>query len=352
MVLIMNNFGKKILVTAILTISFLITGCASNSEVNNDTLDETQATASPVENKAEPTKAEDDSNQVPSSESAEKSIIKIAYLPITHAIPVFETAELLAQKEDSTIQIELVKFGSWPELLDALNSGRVDGASVLIELAMKARSQGIGLKAIALGHKDGNAVIVANDINTVADLKGKKFAIPHRLSSHNILLNEMLTTNGMSIEDVEVVQLPPAEMPSALAGGQISGYSVAEPFGAKAVALGIGKSLYQSNELWEDSLCCGLVVREEFISNNSEIANTFAELYIEAGNQLTEEVANDVAKKYLTVEDDVIDLSLQWINFKDLVITREAYDLLVEKMKNYAISDTTPGYDDFVYQIQ
>jgi NitT/TauT family transport system substrate-binding protein len=348
----MNNFSKKILVTITLAISLLITGCSSVTAVKNEEADVTQSTASPVDNNAEQASPDKASKEATTTETTEKSIIKIAYLPLTHAIPVFETAELLAQKEDSTIQIELVKFGSWPELLDALNSGRVDGASVLIELAMKARSQGIGLKAVALGHRDGNAVIVANDINSVADLKGKKFAIPHRLSSHNILLNEMLTTNGLSIDDVEVVELPPAEMPSALAGGQISGYSVAEPFGAKAVALGIGKSLYQSNELWEDSLCCGLVIREEFINNNSEVANAFAEQYIKAGNQLTEEVANDVAKKYLTVEEDVINLSLQWINFKDLVITREAYDLLVEKMKKYAISDTTPSYDDFVYQIQ
>jgi NitT/TauT family transport system substrate-binding protein len=348
----MTNLNKKILITFILVITLLVTGCSSNTAGKNEKSDEPQATASPADNNAEQASSEDNSNETGTAEPTEKSIIKIAYLPLTHAIPVFKTAELLAQKEDSTIQIELVKFGSWPELLDALNSGRVDGASVLIELAMKARSQGIGLKAVALGHRDGNAVIVANDINSVADLKGKKFAIPHRLSSHNILLNEMLTTNGMSIEDVEVVELPPAEMPSALAGGQISGYSVAEPFGAKAVALGIGKSLYQSNELWEDSLCCGLVVREEFINNNPEVANAFAEQYIEAGNQLTEEVANAVAKKYLTVEEDVIDLSLQWINFKDLVITREAYDLLVEKMNNFAISDTTPTYDDFVYQIQ
>jgi NitT/TauT family transport system substrate-binding protein len=347
----MNQLSKKIFVTIILVITLLITGCATNQTGNSDNTTKPTPEVSTDTNTAEQATT-DSADQATTTDAAEKSIIKIAYLPLTHAIPVFETAELLAQKEDSTIQIELVKFGSWPELLDALNSGRVDGASVLIELAMKARSQGIGLKAVALGHRDGNAVIVANDINSVADLKGKKFAIPHRLSSHNILLNEMLTKNGMTIEDVEVVELPPAEMPSALAGGQISGYSVAEPFGAKAVALGIGKSLYQSSDLWEDSLCCGLIVREEFINNNPEVANAFATEYIEAGNQLTEATANDVAKKYLTVEQDVIDLSLQWISFKDLVITRESYDLLVEKMKNFAISDTTPSYDDFVYQIK
>lgn len=349
----MTKISRPLLVTITLFVTLLITGCSSNTTIDSDNPTGAQAITSQADgNTSEPATTKDGSNQDTTTEPIEKSIIKIAYLPITHAISAFETAEFLAQKEDSKIQIELVKFGSWPELLDALNSGRVDGASVLIELAMKARSQGIGLKAVALGHRDGNVIIAANDINSVSDLKGKKFAIPHRLSSHNILLYEMLTTNGMTINDIEVVELSPAEMPSALAGGQISGYCVAEPFGAKSVALGIGKTLYQSNDLWEDSLCCGLVVRDEFINNNPEVAKVFAEQYLEASNQLTEDIAKDVAKKYLTVEDEVIDLSLQWINFKDLEITREAYDLLAEKMKNYAISDTIPNYDDFVYQIQ
>ena len=83
----------------------------------------------------------------------DKKIVKIAYLPITHALPVFEVKEELEASDDE-LQVELVKYGSWPELLDALNTGRVDGASVLIELAMWPKEQGVGLSAGALGHKD------------------------------------------------------------------------------------------------------------------------------------------------------------------------------------------------------
>ena len=35
--------------------------------------------------------------------------------------------------------------------MDALNSGRINGASVLAELAMAAVSNGLDLKAVALG---------------------------------------------------------------------------------------------------------------------------------------------------------------------------------------------------------
>lgn len=272
--------------------------------------------------------------------------VKIAYLPITHSLAVLEEAEEL--EKESGLKVELVKYGSWAELLDALNSNRVDGASVLIELAMKSKEEGIGLKAVALGHRDGNVIVVSNDIGSAADLKGKTFAIPHRQSSHNILLNDALATAGLTIGDVNVTELAPTEMPSALASGQIDGYCVAEPFGAMGVNLGVGKVLFSSEELWEESLCCGLVLTDKFIDERYDDAKSFVESYKSAGNSLDKEKAKDVAKKYLNQTDEVLDTSLQWISYNDLDITEEAYNELAEKVKGYGLSENPPAYGDFV----
>ena len=272
--------------------------------------------------------------------------IKIAYLPITHSLAVLEEAEELEQQ--SGLKVELVKYGSWNELLDALNSNRVDGASVLIELAMKSKQEGIGIKAVALGHHDGNVIIVSNDIATAADLKGKTFAIPHRQSSHNILLNDALATAGLTIDDVNVTELAPTEMPSALASGQIDGYCVAEPFGAMGVSLGAGKVLFSSEELWKDSLCCGLVLTDKFIDERHDDAKSFVENYKKAGNSLDKAKAKETAKKYFSQSDEVLDISLQWISYNDLDITEEEYNTLAEKVKKYGLSDNPPSYSDFV----
>jgi len=117
------------------------------------------------------------SNQSWGQTGSELPTVKIAYLPITHALPLFVTQELNREKFKN-FKLELVKFGAWPELMDALNAGRVDGASVLIELAIKAKEKGIDIRAVALGHRDGNVVVVTNDIKSPADLKGKTLAIP------------------------------------------------------------------------------------------------------------------------------------------------------------------------------
>ncbi len=275
--------------------------------------------------------------------------IKIGYLPITHALPLYVDNELFADSLKS-VKLELVKFGSWPELVDALNAGQIDGASMLIELAMKAKEQGIDLKAVALGHRDGNAVVVSNDISNVSDLKGKTFAIPSKLSSHNILLYLMLKNNGLEYTDVNIVELPPPEMPAALSEGRISGYLVAEPFGAIAVAGGNGKLLFESHELWTDSVCCGLVLRNDFIEKNRAASEEFIAAYLEAGQQAEskDQAIKDIALKYLKVEPQVLELSLQWILYENLELSEKDYNRLRDYLVEMGLSEAPPAYDAFV----
>ena len=148
--------------------------------------------------------------------SGEQTTITIAYLPITHAVPLFKAAEQLEQ-QNSNVHVELVKYGGWAELMDALDSGRVDGASVLIEMAMEAKSQGIPLELSLLGHRDGNVIIASNDIASPAQLKGNIVAIPNEQSSHNILVQQLLNKYGMSEKDVTLIEMAPAEMPARYA---------------------------------------------------------------------------------------------------------------------------------------
>lgn len=252
----------------------------------------------------------------------------------------------LAQKNPN---IELVKFGSWPELTDALNAGQVDGAVVLIELAMKSKQEGAKIKAVSLAHKDGNVIVVAKDINSVADLKGKTFAIPHRQSSHNILLHEALKRGGLTVDEIVIRELAPTEMPSALASGQISGFCVAEPFGAMAVKIGSGKVLYTSEELWENSLCCAFVLNDEFINGRPKEAKQLVAEFKKEANKIGYEKALTLAKGKFKQTEDVLSLSLKWIKFNDLEITPGLYKVLSSKVKDYGLSDTPPAYEDFVW---
>lgn len=280
---------------------------------------------------------------ITSCSRGDDNTIRIAYLPITHALPLAEMSGA------EGVKVELVKYGSWPELLDALNTGRVDGASVLIELAMKAKSQGIGLTTVALGHTDGNVIIVTSEAQNIASLKGKTFAIPHRTSSHYILLQKALEKEGLSVTDVNIVEMSPPEMPSALSGGQISGYCVAEPFGAVAIVSGKGRVLYRSEELWPHSICCGLVINNRSYKKKQQQMDRFIAEYKAAGKRLEDKShALQTARKILAQPDGVLKQSLEWIDYTNLQVTREAYVILEEEVKKYGIIDNPPTYEDFI----
>lgn len=288
-----------------------------------------------------------DSEQASADINADKRVVQIGYLPITHAVPLFVEKELA---EYENFELELIKFGSWPELMDALNTGRIDGASVLVTLALKAKEQGIDIKAVALGHRDGNVLVVGNEINSVQDLKGKSFAIPHKFSTHNILLYQMLKKIGLEYEDVEAIEVPPAEMPAALSEGRVAGYVVAEPFGAISVALNNGKVLYQDQEIWQDSIDCTLVLRSEFIESEREVAEQFVSNYLKAGEvaELKDEQTHNMSSKYMKVEKDVLDLSFEWISYDDLRIHEKDYNELTKNLIEMGLSERPPTYADFV----
>ncbi|QGU96130.1 transporter substrate-binding domain-containing protein [Clostridium bovifaecis] len=288
----------------------------------------------------------------PAETTEGKKTVKIAYLPLTHAVPLYveHEDEMINKEELKNVNIELVKYGSWPELMDALNTGKVDGASVLVQLAMKAKSQGIGLKAVALGHRDGTNITVAKDINNVSDLKGKTIAIPQRFSTMNILLYQMLEDAGMSYSDVKVVELAPPEMPAALSEGRISAYIVAEPFGATSVINGKGKTILQSKDLWENSICCAFVLRDEFIKNNAEAAQELVNGYVEAGkkSETKDDSVQQISSKYMSVNKDVLDLSLKSTVYTDLKINEKDYEKLTSYLTTMKLLDNPPKYSDFV----
>ncbi len=53
-------------------------------------------------------------------------------------------------------------------------------------------------------------------------------------------------------------------------------------------------------------------------------------------------------RKYMNIEKDVLDLSLQWISYGDLKLTEEAYEQLRQYMIEMGLSNNPPSFQDFV----
>lgn len=267
--------------------------------------------------------------------AAQLPTLKIGYLPITHSLPVVVADRLNAGKYRN-LKTELVKFSSWPELLDAYNSGKIQAASELLVLALAGAQRGVPESVVALSHRHGDILTVAKEINSVRDLKGKRVAIPHRMSVHNILLAQALKKNGLTLKDVEWIEMPPPDMPAALARGDIKAFIVAEPFGTKAIQAGFGKKLLNAKDIWPDYICCGLVFRPDFKAKYPAATKEYVDSFTTAGTYIDthRRDAIRIARQYMNIDEKVFEQSLNHdVSYSDLRLKRGE----VEKLQKYSL---------------
>ena len=88
---------------------------------------------------------------------------------------------------------------------------------------------------------------------------------------------------GMKPDDLTFVDMPPPDMPSALAAGSIDAYFIGEPFAAKAELDGTGRVLYYAKDIWPHFVSCVLVVRDELIVEHPEIVRDLVRGIAESG---------------------------------------------------------------------
>ena len=167
---------------------------------------------------------------------------------------------------------EPVRFNGFPEIKEAFASGYLPATFMLAPMAMVLRKQGVPIKIVYLGHRDGTAIMVHKDsrIYNFKDLKGKTIAVPNRFSNQFLIIFKGLRDQGLTLNDVTIVEMPPPDMPAALYTKSVDAITSGEPWMAKTELEGYGRVLYQAKEIWPNFISCVLVVREEVIKDNPE----------------------------------------------------------------------------------
>jgi NitT/TauT family transport system substrate-binding protein len=167
---------------------------------------------------------------------------------------------------------EPVRFSGFPEIKESIIAGHLPATFMLAPMAMALRQQGVPIKIVYLGHRDGTALMVQkdSDVHSIRDLRGKRVAVPNRFSNQYLLLRKALADNGMTIKDIEMVEMPPPDMPAALYSKAVDGISSGEPFMAQTELDGYGRVLYQAKDIWPEFISCVLVVSQKTIDENPE----------------------------------------------------------------------------------
>jgi NitT/TauT family transport system substrate-binding protein len=165
---------------------------------------------------------------------------------------------------------EPVRFSGFPELKEAFISGYTDATFILAPLAMKLVEDGVPVKIVYLGHRDGTALMVHKDsgIFRLQDLKGKRIGVPNRYSNQRFLIYKALKERGVNLAEVDLVEMPPPDMPAALYARAVDGVTSGEPFMAQTELDGYGRVLYYTKDVWPEFISCVLAVRQDVIDNH------------------------------------------------------------------------------------
>jgi NitT/TauT family transport system substrate-binding protein len=238
---------------------------------------------------------------------------------------------------------EYSKYNGWPEVKESLMAGRIKAAYMLAPLVMDLADRNIPIRIVSLGHRSGAVIMVRTDsgIASYRQLKGKRVAVPSRFAVDFLFLRRMLAKEKMTMKDIELMEMAPADMPAALYAKAVEAYCTGEPFGAAAQRAGYAKPLSMTRDEWRRYICCVLTVREELIHENRPLVQDLVNHVLGAGLWLDEGKANRdkavkiaATRKYFNQDPNIIQFVMEnpydRVTYGDLKMNRAEFDELMQ----------------------
>ena len=282
-----------------------------------------------------------------SAENKSPSLL-VGGLPVTCnlTLPVACVARAAANarsKAPPQFAFEYSKYSGWPEVKESLMAGRIQAAYMLAPLVMDLADRKIPLKIVSLGHRSGAVIMVRSDspYQHFKQLAGKRIAIPSRFAVDFLFLRKMLTQEGMTPQDVEIVEMAPPDMPAALYANAVDAYCTGEPFGAAAQRAGYARVLRMTRDEWRNYICCVLTVREELIERNRPLVQDLVNHVLGAGLWLDAKLENRnkavaiaAGKQFFNQDPNIIqfvmDNPTDRVTYGDLRMIRSEFEELMQ----------------------
>jgi len=251
------------------------------------------------------------------------------------------------------------KFTDWPTVKEALVSKEVGGVFILAPMAMQLVADGVPIKVVYLGHRDGTALVVGkeSEIDEFSDLRGKTLAIPSRYANQNVLIHRMMRSNGMAPDSIDIRELPPPEHPTALQSGSIDAYIVGEPFAAKAEVDGFGRVLYHTKDIWPEFISCVLVVRDDLIEDRRELVQELVDGIARSGMWLDEDIAHRMDAAEVTAEHyyfqppellkHVLSKPVDRVAYTNLAPLRDDFDEIMELAFDIGVLSRRVAFEEY-----
>lgn len=253
------------------------------------------------------------------------------------------------------------RFSGFPELKEMFLSHpeQMPATFILAPMAMSLREQGVPIKMVYLGHRDGTAMMVHKDssIFKIEDLKGKTIAVPSRFSNQRLLVFKALKEHGISLDEVKLVEMPPPDMPAALSVRAVDAVTSGEPFMAQTEMDGYGRVLYLTKDVWPNFISCVLAVHEDAIKNRRAEVQTLVDGIAKSGKWLDAsmdhrmEAGEVAATKYYNQNPELLQFVLSRppdrVKYTNLNVVRKDLEEVATLGLEAGILNGTARFEDY-----
>jgi NitT/TauT family transport system substrate-binding protein len=255
--------------------------------------------------------------------------------------------------------IEPVRFNGFAELKEAFLSDHLQATFILAPLAMALREQGVPIKIVYLGHRDGTAMMVHKDsaIHRIEDLRGKTIAVPNRFSNQRLIVFKALKERGLSIDDVTLYELPPPDMPATLQVKGVDAMIVGEPLAAQTEVDGYGRVLFLTKDVWPEFISCVLAVNESVIRDQRPQVQRLVEGIARSGKWLDQKMEHRMAaadfagKHYYHQDPDLLRFVLSKppdrVKYTNLRVRRKDFEEIEALGVQSGILEGTAHFEDY-----
>ncbi|MFN0133175.1 MAG: ABC transporter substrate-binding protein [Phycisphaerales bacterium] len=284
--------------------------------------------------------------------------LRVGFLPVTCHLTCPVT-DFINKNSESGSFFEPVRFSGWPELKEAFLAGYTPATFILAPMAMKLREEGVPIKIVYLGHRDGSALMVHKEsgIYQVSDLCGKKVAVPNRFSNQRLLVYRSLKQAGLTFDDIQLVEMPPPDMPAALYARAVDAISSGEPFMGQTELDGYGRILWLTKDVWPGFISCVLAVREDMIEHDRPTIQRLVDGIAKSGKWLDQtmdhrmQAAEFVSKNYYNQNPRLLTFVLSKppdrVKYTNLSLRRPDFEEIEALGKASGILAGTARFEDY-----
>jgi len=164
----------------------------------------------------------------------------------------------------------------------ALASNQIQGDLTTVDTNVRSIAAGVDLlQVIAVDDSNGaDGIVGTADIQSVNDLAGKKVGVKVGATSYVFLLS-VLKDAGMTVDDIQVVDMNPGEAGTAFVAGQLDAAVTWEPFLSKATQREGGHVVISSADA-PGLIVDSLTIRRDWVEAHPEAVTALIQAYNQA----------------------------------------------------------------------